>query len=973
MPAKIINVDQTPTAYLDDKKAPRLTLNNGFSHDTENDNIDLNLGTGLDFDGDGKVVSNAVHGKLLRDIEAYMSFDSAIQDDIGRHSLTNNGATRGDATGIVGGGVTFNDTAGNNIDLGGSLDSTGDFTWALWVKPSADAKMDILRLAPEDSTDSKGIILRYEGSGVGFKLYAFNDGNTSTDTSPAVATVTKNGSPSTPSGEWYFLRVVRKGTGVNNTSLYLETESTSDIQQKQDLEITTGSRGSTVSQIGENESGPSNTGNGFTTPPSALNAVVDEVGVWNRALKDSEMSVLHDAGLGSNEFLEFDQQWWDRPAQGDVNLKSNRITNLASASNGTDAVNKNDLDAQAGTVQQLLRDIRLYYTFDGGNSNDYFRGYDGTDTNMNYPAGTSKIGTAAEFQTGSDSKFTNGNAFNFRDNDFTLSFWIQPNSGGTTRDETILTSDRADGNNKFEVNYMASTSGGSLQIVMHGSSEAADQESHTTNTTLQTDQWQHVVIQRDGSNLTAWITVDTNPSINKDSTVQDSAVPSGDLSVAGASQVGQGSQAAFQGYIDEFGVWDRPLTTDEITQLFGSGNGKQSFLDFSQSIQRSASVEFVAASDASAVERHVASFLCDGTDDDVEINTAIGNGDKTIQLSSGTFNLSAMIDVNKDNLTIRGQGRYNTILKGNSSSIVETANQTSGGFSMQDLTVDGNRNGTTTSDAAKSCVQLGTAKQALRNVSVVNSLGSGIQCLGVEDVTIDNCTVDNCNDNGIEVSESTKRGVTIANCYTTECAQGSASNKAGYSLSGIVTLNGCQDLHSVISVFLQGSDSSNHVVLSGCYAVSSGGSEVVKRQDFGGRLSMNGCQFETPDTSLNYVVDLQDTSGSNYCESITLTGLTVLGADTVTALRVGHAKSISISGGSFDQAAADTTTAVELVDDGTTKVQALMTGAHLEYTLDVNGMSKAETNAIITGCFLGNGVNDTNNLTTLTGNVDGSA
>jgi hypothetical protein len=75
MPTKIVNMDQTPPSYLDEAEVPRSTLNRGFAADSKNAN--LNLGTTLDFDVNNKVVSNAVHSKLLRDIRRYYAVDGS--------------------------------------------------------------------------------------------------------------------------------------------------------------------------------------------------------------------------------------------------------------------------------------------------------------------------------------------------------------------------------------------------------------------------------------------------------------------------------------------------------------------------------------------------------------------------------------------------------------------------------------------------------------------------------------------------------------------------------------------------------------------------------------------------------------------------------------------------------------------------------------------------------------------------------
>lgn len=77
----------------------------------------------------------------------------------------------------------------------------------------------------------------------------------------------------------------------------------------------------------------------------------------------------------------------------------------------------------------------------------------------------------------------------------------------------------------------------------------------------------------------------------------------------------------------------------------------------------------VAASNASALEKAQADYVCDGVADDVEIQDAIAAlpptvgtvGGGTIVLSTGAFSITSTILVNKANVTIKGQN-WNTTL-----------------------------------------------------------------------------------------------------------------------------------------------------------------------------------------------------------------------------------------------------------------------------------------------------------------------
>ncbi len=73
----------------------------------------------------------------------------------------------------------------------------------------------------------------------------------------------------------------------------------------------------------------------------------------------------------------------------------------------------------------------------------------------------------------------------------------------------------------------------------------------------------------------------------------------------------------------------------------------------------------VAASDAPEWFKAESNFLCDGTDDQEEINAALGN-DRRVVLSSGTFNVTGAVTINYNNIVLDGQG-VSTILKNRNS------------------------------------------------------------------------------------------------------------------------------------------------------------------------------------------------------------------------------------------------------------------------------------------------------------------
>lgn len=124
----------------------------------------------------------------------------------------------------------------------------------------------------------------------------------------------------------------------------------------------------------------------------------------------------------------------------------------------------------------------------------------------------------------------------------------------------------------------------------------------------------------------------------------------------------------------------------------------------------------IAASDAPAAEKAQAGVVCDGTEDQVEINAAITAGYKHIVLSSGTFTTSARIKFESD-LWFQGQGSGTIIKIGGDYNGIYVSNKTR--VTLSDLEVDGdNKN---TGIGSHAVLFFDSTQFTARNLSIVNS------------------------------------------------------------------------------------------------------------------------------------------------------------------------------------------------------------------------------------------------------------
>ena len=152
-------------------------------------------------------------------------------------------------------------------------------------------------------------------------------------------------------------------------------------------------------------------------------------------------------------------------------------------------------------------------------------------------------------------------------------------------------------------------------------------------------------------------------------------------------------------------------------------------------------------------------YLCDGVDDQVEINAAIQTlpeGGGEIVILDGTYNITAKIDVNKDNVSVRGNGNATILKRMWNSSEDEGVITLKGvkGCRVEGLQIDGNRVSYTSN----------------RNHGIYLSFSSNENT-----VTGNTC---NNNDYGIYLGSSSNNTVTGNTCNNNYCGiyLGSSSN-----------------------------------------------------------------------------------------------------------------------------------------------------------------------------------------------------
>lgn len=268
---------------------------------------------------------------------------------------------------------------------------------------------------------------------------------------------------------------------------------------------------------------PSNSAMNTTATPFAIgarsdgaadyvNGKMDEVGVWSRALSADEISQLFNSGRGN-------------------------------------AYPLTDSPSLYGAV--------AYYKLDG-NSNDAIGTNNGTDTSISYNNSYGKINQGI-LLNGSSTYITLGDFSSIINNgDFSVSCWIKVSSFAA---QGIAVSFGTGGLTDNQIN-IGVTSGSKPFFGLYS-------DDLTGTTTLSTSTWYHLVVTYVyGSKLQ---TIYINGT--SDSTRTSSGLPS----VSSTTFIGKRASAYdfFNGNVDEISVWNKALSSGDVTTLYNSGNGLQ--------------------------------------------------------------------------------------------------------------------------------------------------------------------------------------------------------------------------------------------------------------------------------------------------------------------------------------------------------------------------------------------------------------
>jgi parallel beta-helix repeat protein len=234
-------------------------------------------------------------------------------------------------------------------------------------------------------------------------------------------------------------------------------------------------------------------------------------------------------------------------------------------------------------------------------------------------------------------------------------------------------------------------------------------------------------------------------------------------------------------------------------------------------------------------------YLCDGTNDQIEINNAITALPATggeIVILDGTYNITAKINVNKNNVSIRGNGDTTILKRMFNSSVKEGVITLTGrsGCKIADLQVDGNKTDYTNSNnygiyLTSSSNNITVTSNTCNN----NNTGIYLASSNSHNITV---TSNTCNDNnyGIYLSSAGSNTVTGNTCNnnnsygicldtsSNNTITGNTCNNNSYGIrlesssNNTITGNTCNDNNYGIDL----SSSSNNTITGNTYIRGTG-------------------------------------------------------------------------------------------------------------------------------------------------------
>ena len=222
-----------------------------------------------------------------------------------------------------------------------------------------------------------------------------------------------------------------------------------------------------------------------------------------------------------------------------------------------------------GLLDPIITDLVSYYSMDESSDGsgavtrvDSEGSNDLTDVS-NAPSGTGKISNGIDLN-GTNEYLHKASGFDTITGDFTISLWVEPDVYAT-KEEYLVNFGYNNSNSLLFVYYNVSGTYYIHTLIVTGGSLTV----YRTDDVLTGNEWNFLAIVRDGTVLYTYL---NGALVHTHTNVSTVSFDSGVLDIGWATPRNKAG-TYFNGIIDEVGIWDRALDSDEISDLYNSGDG----------------------------------------------------------------------------------------------------------------------------------------------------------------------------------------------------------------------------------------------------------------------------------------------------------------------------------------------------------------------------------------------------------------
>lgn len=209
---------------------------------------------------------------------------------------------------------------------------------------------------------------------------------------------------------------------------------------------------------------------------------------------------------------------------------------------------------------------------------DSWNSHDGTASGAIFSSSTKKLGTHSGKFDGTDDWVSVDDSADLSfgdastDSPFSISMWI--NRDQVARNDYII-GKKSGSNVEWQI-IIQSANSGQIAFILYDNTSTVRIDRRKTNidAVLTATNWHHIVATYDGSSTSAGMKIYINNS-RVDNASDDAGVYVAMHDTANPVNIGRAgiTTAYFKGLLDEVVIWNKELTTAEISELYNGGNG----------------------------------------------------------------------------------------------------------------------------------------------------------------------------------------------------------------------------------------------------------------------------------------------------------------------------------------------------------------------------------------------------------------